>query len=455
VLNQVAESNEGNNTTQVRVTASSSPPPPPATPSIDIWTDRSSYEIGERLTLGFEVRPRAYVYIYDIDPGGLVSRIFPNALSRDNYIEGRYSLPDGPYALTVTGPAGREYLQAIASSSPIELGLDGLRNPALLKPEAFRGEVARRLGSTSGWALAWTSFRVGSPPPSNHPPVASFSFSPTSPIIGEPVTFDASGSHDPDGRIIRYRWDFNSDGRAEATGVTTVYTFSSAGSYRVTLTVTDDGGLSSSAARTVEVRTGTAPPPSSLPTATLSIDRGCGASYQPGERMTISFSVSADAAIKLFDFTTAGQMVQLLERTIAASQRGSMAGQVVGPAGIETLVLFARTTSGTITTAACSFVIGRVSASATLSIDRGPGGSYRPGEPIRFTYSVSEEASLVIYDFEPSGVLRRIGLGWVSAGSHSFTATVAGPPGVETAVLMAYTRSGKVLTAAVSFNVVP
>jgi len=425
-----------------------------ATLSIEIWTDRSSYQIGERLTLGFEVHPQSYVYIYDIDPSGLISQVFPNSLSGDNHIEGRYTLPDGPYVLTVGGPAGQEFLQAIASTRPIDLGMSGLRNPALLDPAAFRSEVARRLGGSTGWAIAWTSFQVGGSQPSNRPPTAAFSFSPTSPIVGQSVVFDGSSSDDPDGRITDYQWDFNDDGRIDASGARVVHTFSAAGTYRVTLTVTDDGGLSGSATQIIEVRSGAVTPPS-LPVATLSIDRGCGATYQPGDRMTISFSVSESATVKLFDFTTSGQMVELLERGLAAGERGSMAGQVVGPAGIETLVLFARTASGTITTAACSFIIGSPGGTATLTIDRGPGGSYRPGEPIRFTYSVSEEASVVIYDFEPSGVLRRIGLGWVGAGSHSFDATIVGPPGVETAVLMAYTRSGKVLTAAVSFNVVP
>jgi len=444
--------------------------PPPPSLSIEVWTDKPSYRIGEWLTLGFEVHPQAYVYIFSVDPGGLVTRIFPNPFSRNNYIEGRYTLPDGPYVLVVDGPPGREYLYALASSRPLDLRLSGVRNPALLDPEAFRAEVARRLGTPSGWALAWTSFQVEQPgpplpPPTNRPPVATFTYTPSDPLAHRPVSFDASGSSDPDGRIVSYTWDFNSDGQSDATGVTVTHTFPTPGSYRVTLTVTDDGGLSGSTTRVVQVRAAPAPsptpsppPPGTLPTATLTIDRGCGASYQPGERITVSFSVSEPAAVKLFDFTTAGQFVQLLERSLTAGEQGNFTGRVVGPAGIETLVLFARTASGsgTITTAACSFTIGNPNATASLTVDRGEGGSYRPGEPITFTYSVSEEASVVIYDFEPTGILKRYGLGWVPAGvSRSFTATIVGPAGVETAVLMAYTRSGKVLTAAVSFKVVP
>ncbi len=321
------------------------------------------------------------------------------------------------------------------------------------------GQVAEANEANNTFQLRVTAASQPPPPPTNRPPVASFTYSPSSPLVGQPVTFDGTGSYDPDGRITIYSWDFNSDGRADASGPTVSYAFPVAGSYNVILTVTDNGGLSGSTTRTVQVRSGSVPPPpppGSLPIATLAIDRGCGATYQPGERITVSFSVSESATVKLFDFTTAGQFVQLLQRSLAAGQSGSFTGQVVGPAGIETLVLSARTSSGKVMTAACSFVIGQPGASVSLTIDRGSGGSYRPGERITFTYSVTQDASVVIYDFEPTGVLKRYGLGWVPAGaSRSFTATVVGPTGVETAVLVAYTRSGKVLTAAVSFKVVP
>lgn len=59
-------------------------------------------------------------------------------------------------------------------------------------------------------------------------------------IPGETVTFDGSGSSDPDGTIVSYEWDF-CDG-ATGSGETTTHVYASTGTYTVTLTVTDDYG---------------------------------------------------------------------------------------------------------------------------------------------------------------------------------------------------------------------
>lgn len=85
------------------------------------------------------------------------------------------------------------------------------------------------------------------------PPVADFTFSPERPKVGEPVRFDASESFDPDGQIIKYEWDFESDGTIDAQGVTVEHSFSQAGSFTVTLTVTDNDGEKSTARKTITV----------------------------------------------------------------------------------------------------------------------------------------------------------------------------------------------------------
>lgn len=79
---------------------------------------------------------------------------------------------------------------------------------------------------------------------------------------GMVLTLDGSASSDPDGNLpLTYAWDFG-DG-ASATGVQPTHAYAAAGSYTVTLTVTDATGLvSQPATTTVDVAAG--PPPGTV-----------------------------------------------------------------------------------------------------------------------------------------------------------------------------------------------
>jgi len=93
-------------------------------------------------------------------------------------------------------------------------------------------------------------------PPIYENPVASFTWTPTTPEANETVTFDASASYDPDGIIVSYEWDFD-DGNTD-TGVVVNNAYALEGDYTVKLTVTDYQGLTDDATATFEV---TLPPP--------------------------------------------------------------------------------------------------------------------------------------------------------------------------------------------------
>jgi PKD repeat protein/alpha-tubulin suppressor-like RCC1 family protein len=90
----------------------------------------------------------------------------------------------------------------------------------------------------------------------NAAPVASFSVAPdTAPLT---VIVNAAASHDPDGQIERYAWDFG-DGTVIADGaVVESHTYAVGGIHTITLTVEDDGGLTSTTERTVTVQSLTA-----------------------------------------------------------------------------------------------------------------------------------------------------------------------------------------------------
>jgi PKD repeat protein len=85
----------------------------------------------------------------------------------------------------------------------------------------------------------------------NQSPTASFVYSPTNPVVGDRVHFNASESTDPDGTITSWDWDFG-DGR-HGSGVEVNHPYSDAGTYTVVLVVTDDSGNTDSGSKTITI----------------------------------------------------------------------------------------------------------------------------------------------------------------------------------------------------------
>ena len=105
-------------------------------------------------------------------------------------------------------------------------------------------------------------------------PLASFTYQ----CAGARCDFDATGSTDPDGTIASYSWRFGD--ATTSTGATASHTYIAGGTFVVTLTVTDNDGLTHAASKTVVAN---APPTASF-TAT------CAAAL-----CTFDASASADA----------------------------------------------------------------------------------------------------------------------------------------------------------------
>jgi hypothetical protein len=76
------------------------------------------------------------------------------------------------------------------------------------------------------------------------PPTASFTYSPTTPKVGDVIAFDASSSAPNGGTITSYEWDFGDANTTTVTTPTITHVYVASNIYTVTLTVHDSEGLS-------------------------------------------------------------------------------------------------------------------------------------------------------------------------------------------------------------------
>jgi PKD repeat protein len=86
----------------------------------------------------------------------------------------------------------------------------------------------------------------------NQPPTAAITASPTNGPVPLAVSFDGTGSSDPEGGPLSYSWDLNGDGTfGDATGPTPSFTYTTAGVYHPSLRVTDAQGATDTASVTI------------------------------------------------------------------------------------------------------------------------------------------------------------------------------------------------------------
>ena len=91
----------------------------------------------------------------------------------------------------------------------------------------------------------------------NRAPTVTVSADQTNGLAPLTVHFTASVD-DPDGRRVRYEWDFEGDGKVDSRVASPTFTYTRNGLFRATLKVTDQGGRTSS--DYVEILVGNTPP---------------------------------------------------------------------------------------------------------------------------------------------------------------------------------------------------
>jgi PKD repeat protein len=149
--------------------------------------------------------------------------------------------------------AGQDFHLAAASGA---VNAGGNLNAAVLPQHALMNQYVKHQSTEprpSDGLFDIGAFELnGAPAPSvNQPPVAVLSLSATSGNSPLTVSFSSAGSHDPDGTIASYRWTFGNGGTA--SGPSATHTYTTAGTFTVTLEVTDNKGTKASTSRSFTV----------------------------------------------------------------------------------------------------------------------------------------------------------------------------------------------------------
>jgi len=125
--------------------------------------------------------------------------------------------------------------------------------------------------------------------PFNTAPTASFTASASSGVAPLTVSFSAILSHDSDGIIVTYEWDFGDGG--SGSGKSASHTYAAAGTFTVVLQITDDNGALATAQKTITVSEATGGDTGGTgPTASFTATPLVGASP-----LTVTFNASASA----------------------------------------------------------------------------------------------------------------------------------------------------------------
>lgn len=166
--------------------------------------------------------------------------------------------------------------------------------------------ISLKVTDNGGLSTTTTQSVTVPPPPANQAPTAAFTVA----KAGLTVNVDGTGSSDADGTIAGYSWSFGDTPPGADTGATASYVYPAAGTYTITLTVTDNGGLTASTTRTVTVTNPNTLTVFAADTFGRTVNSGLGAADTGGSWTTIGgaslFKVNGSVATVTMNIAGAG-----------------------------------------------------------------------------------------------------------------------------------------------------
>jgi PKD repeat protein len=244
------------------------------------------------------------------------------------------------------------------------------------------------------------------PPPVNSPPDASIT-SPAGDVsiaAGASVTFAGTAS-DPDGDTVTVRWEFG-DGSTSTLLSPGAHVYAAAGTYHVTLTATDSGGLvdPTPATRTITVTAGgggNPPPTASIPSPAGDVTIAAGgsvtfagtASDSDGDTVTVVWSFGDGATSTSLSpgahvYAAAGTYVVTLTATDSAG--------LVDPAPPTRTVTVTAVTANTPPTGVITAPAGDVTIAAGGSVTFAGTASDADGDAVTVVWSFGDGSTSVL-----------------------------------------------------------
>ena len=234
----------------------------------------------------------------------------------------------------------------------------------------------------------------------DRPPIASFTTTPTSAPTATTLTFTGTASYDPDGTVVSYSWDFGD--QSTGTGSVVTHSFTYAKTYTVTLTVTDNGGVTGSTVSQVTI-TDRPPVVTFYPSP---------ATASTGQSITLTITVSdPDGTISTTRVDWGDTFVQIYSGAITSATH-SYTSTGSSTSKIFTIIITATDNNASYTSSSSQVTIN----------DRAPSPSFNPSST---SLTTGQNVTLTISAADPDGIITALKVDWGDGTIDTLSGTAA------------------------------